>query len=377
MLNVMNLTLKVKLGPSPEQFEALKTTMERFNIACNHIAEAACREQTANKMKLQKVVYREVRDTFGLSAQMTIRAIAKVCEAYKRDRSIKPEFAPHGAMVYDQRILSWKSLDRVSILTLEGRALVPVVMSAYHKSRLDRVRGQADLILIDDIFYLCVIVDVPEPEKIRTTGALGIDLGIVNIAVDSDGEAHSGKTVNESRDRAAHLRAELQAVGTKSAKRHLKKLSGREQRFARDINHCISKKLVSKAKDTRRAIALEDLTGIRTGITVRRTQRRRHSSWSFGQLRAFIEYKAALAGIPVIAVNPRGTSHICPQCGHEGKENRPTRDNFACSRCGLAGPADHVAALNIAARATVNPPIVPEVFCLSHFGSPSGTSQRL
>lgn len=359
----------VKLAPTKAQYDSLLATMSRFNDACNHIAEVAFDAKCANKIELGKTIYYPVREKFGLSAQMTVRAIAKVVEAYKRDRSIKPKFRKTGAMVYDQRILSWRKLDAVSILTLGGRTIIPIRIGEYQRTRLDRIRGQADLIFRKGIFYLAVIVEVPEPTKYDPVGTLGVDLGIVNLAVDSDGEVHSGSAVREVRDRNANLRKDLQAAGTKSAKRHLKKLSGRERRFASNINHCISKKLVSKAKDTGRGIALEDLKGIRSQITVRRNQRRNQHSWAFGQLRAFIEYKAALAGVPVKAVNPRGTSHLCPECGHEERGNRRNRDEFACLRCSFAGPADHVAAVNIAARAAVNPPIVAGNFSV-HVASP-------
>lgn len=370
----MNLTLKVKLDPTQEQSDALKRTMTRFNAACNEISEAAFGIKSASKYRLQNIVYYKIRKKYGLPAQLAIRAISKVCEAYKRDKSIKPVFNPLGAVIYDQRILSWKGLDRASIVTLDGRTVIPIVMSAYHKSRLDRIRGQADLIFQNGVFYLCVIVDVPEPEKIKTTGTLGIDLGIVNLAVDSDGKSYSGERIKVARRRCRKIRARLQSVGTRSAKKHLKKMSGKEARFQRDINHCISKDIVAKAKDTRRRIALENIKGIRNGTTVRRAQRYDHNSWSFYQLRTFIEYKAVLDGVPVMAVDPRGTSHTCPKCGDEHKNNRPNRDSFVCSRCGFAGFADHIAAMNIAARAAVNQPIVSGE-CL-HFASPSVTSPR-
>jgi len=103
------------------------------------------------------------------------------------------------------------------------------------------------------------------------------------------------------------LKAKLQKRGTKSAKRHLKQLSGREKQYRRNVNHCISKKLVAKAKDAGRMLVLENLKGVRNQTTVRKAQRRRHNSWGFGQLRNFIEYKAKLAGVPLALVNPRET----------------------------------------------------------------------
>ena len=184
-------------------------------------------------------------------------------------------------------------------------------------------------------------------------------MGIVNLATDNDGESFSGKQIDTVREKNAVLKANLQKTGTKSSKRHLKKLSGRESRFHRDVNHVISKKIVAKAKDTKQAIALEDLKGIRKSVTVRRTQRSRIHSWAFYQLRSFIEYKAILVGVPVVLVNPRGTSHICPVCNHNERGNRPNRDNFKCVQCGFSGNADHIAAINIAARAVeVNQRIV-------------------
>ncbi|MEV6980916.1 transposase [Sphaerisporangium sp. NPDC051017] len=180
---------------------------------------------------------------------------------------------------------------------------------------------------------------------------LGVDLGIVNLATDSTGEAHTGKGVRAVRRRHARLRARLQAKGTKAAKRLLKARRRKESWFARDVNHRISKHLVGKAEDTRQGIALEDLEGIRDRVTVAKAQRADLHSWSFYQLRTFITYKAALAGVPVRLVDPRNTSRTCHQCGHCDKRNRPTRDDFSCVWCGFAGPGDHNAAINIGRRA--------------------------
>src|SRR4051812_25963178 len=145
----MHLTMQLKLLPTPEQTDAMLRTMERFNAACDALAAIAFEHQCANKVELQKLAYHDIRRDFGLSAQMTVRAIAKVVEVYKRDKNIQPTFRPHGAIVYDERILSWKGADRVSIWTLDGRAAMPWVCGAYQAAMLDRQRGQADLIYRD------------------------------------------------------------------------------------------------------------------------------------------------------------------------------------------------------------------------------------
>jgi IS605 OrfB family transposase len=358
IFNGMLQTLMVKLDPSPEQHKMLLETMKRFNEACNQIAETVFALHSANKVEIHKMVYYPVREHFGLSSQLTVRAISKVCEAYKRDRSIKPEFRLDGAIVYDQRILSWKGLEKVSLITLQGRQIIPVRLGDYQQVRMDRIRGQADLIFVKGIFYLCVVVEVDEASLYDPVGVLGVDLGIKNLAVDSDGEVHSGEQINQTRDRRDSLKARLQRKGTKSAKRHLKKLSGKIARFSKDVNHCISKKLVAKAKDTLRSIALEDLQGIRDRVTVRMAQRRSLHTWNFGLLRMFVDYKTKIAGVPLVFVDPRNTSRTCPSCGYVAKANRPNRDDFRCEACGYDGAADHIAAMNIAFRAAVNQPIV-------------------
>ena len=375
---MMLLTLKVKLIPSEDQHKSLLDTMKRFNSACNYISEIAFDLKCANKIKLQKLVYYDVREKFKLSAQLTIRAISKVVEAYKRDKSIKPTFKENGTVVYDQRILSWKGLDRVSILTIDGRKIIPIQIGEYQKARLKHVRGQADLIRQNGIFYLCVIVEAPEEPPIDQKGFLGVDLGIVNLAVDSSGKTYKGDKVEKVREKMINIRSELQSVGTKSAKRHLKKLFGREKRFRKDVNHVISKELVAKAKRHSLGIALEDLKGIRERTTVKKNQHNRHNSWSFYQLKEFIRYKAKITGIPVVLVNPAYTSQECPICGFTSKSNRVDRDHFICKKCGFTGPADFIGAVNIARRAEVNQPIVSgsnDIF--NHFGFPQGQAPML
>lgn len=121
----MNQTMLLKLTPTPEQHCALLETMHSFNAACNYVAGVAFTQKSANKFALQKLVYSELRTTYKLAAQLAIRAISKASEAYKRDKSIQPTFRPEGAVVYDERVMTFKGLLTVSLLTLQGRVLVP------------------------------------------------------------------------------------------------------------------------------------------------------------------------------------------------------------------------------------------------------------
>src|SRR6266851_7574265 len=154
--------------------------------------------------------------------------------------------------------MSFKGLHTVSLLTLHGRVLVPFIVGGYQQARLNRIKGQADLVYRNGTFYLAVTLEVPTPTPDAPTDTLGVDLGIINLATDSLGETFSGEQVEKNRKRYAVLRQRLQKRGTKSAKRHLKKLSGREARFKRNTNHVISKRIVQKAKAHHQAIAIED-----------------------------------------------------------------------------------------------------------------------
>ena len=355
----MKLIAQIKLLPTPEQADALKRTLEAANTACNWVSQRAWQTQTFKHYDLQHLCYKDIRAKFDISAQVAVRVISKVADAYKLDRKPQRAFKPLGSIAYDDRILSWHMKDStVSIWTVEGRLRIPFVCGERQRELLQTRQGESDLALFRGRFFLAATCEVEEPKPIDVGGALGVDLGIKNIAVDSDGEVHSANHINHVRYRQRRLRTKLQTKGTPSAKRKLKKLSGKERRFANDINHRISKQLVAKAKDTGRAIALEDLSGIRDRVTVRRRQRATLHSWAFFQLRAFIEYKARRAGVPVVLVDPRNTSRTCPHCGCIDKHNRPTQSTFSCVVCGFSGLADHIAAVNISHRAVVNQPIV-------------------
>jgi putative transposase len=358
----MKQILMIKLAPTSEQYTSLIKTMSQFNEACNYASQIAFNTFTFGQYYLHHKVYTYIRSNFNLSAQMAVRAIAKVSESYKVDRKSLHRFKMESAMVYDQRILSWKGLDKVSILSLDGRLIIPIRIGTYQESRLDRKVRQSDLLLRDGIFYLAVVVDAPEPTPDEPKGFLGIDMGIVNIIADSDGITYSGNQVNGLRKRHAKLRTKLQKKNTKASKRLLKKRSPKERRFATNINHTISKRVVAKAKDTGRGIALEDLGGIRDRITVRKSQRRQQHSWSFYQLRVFIEYKAKLAGVVVKSVDPRNTSRTCPICGYIDKHSRVSQSLFKCVSCGYSAPADTNAACIIASRADINQPCFSTIF---------------
>ncbi len=158
---------------------------------------------------------------------------------------------------------------------------------------------------------------------------------------------NDGLIISSSKTRAVqrrflYARKTLQAKSTRSAKRRLKKLSGKEKRFSQDVDHCTSKKLAALPT---RILVLEDLTGIRK----RRSGKKMNKwlgSWTFSRLQTFLEYKAEAQGKQVVYINPAYTSQTCSACGHQNKNNR-TRARFKCGTCGFQQHADINAARNI------------------------------
>jgi len=357
--HVVKLIAHLKLQPTPEQADALLRTLETANAACTSISHMAWNMQTFGKFDIQKVCYDHIRSTFPLSAQVVIRCIGKVADAYKLYKGGRRAFKPHGAVPYDDRILSWNMHEpSVSIWTINGRQSIPFVCGKRQWELLQTRHGETDLVYIKGQFYLLAVCAVEEPTPDDVEGVLSVDLGITNIATDSDGETHFGADVDRVRARYHLRRKRLQSVGTKNSRRRLRQLSGRQAKFQKDTNHRIAKQLVAKAQHTKRTIALEDLKGIRERARVRgKQQRARHANWSFGQLRTFIDYKARLAGVTVVLVDPAYTSQACNRCGCVDKRNRPTQSTFCCVSCFHKAPADYNASLNIRDRAAVIQPM--------------------
>jgi IS605 OrfB family transposase len=351
----MKVMAQIKLNATPDQAQALKLTIERANAACNQISEVVWLEKLYRQFSLHRRVYTRVREKFGLGSQLAILLIAKVTDAYKLNKTKQRVFKKHGSITYDSRILTYFTKRKeVSIWVLGlGRIKIPYTAGNRQLRFLEFQQGESDLVYRDGEWFLHATCNVEEPEPYDPEDILGVDLGVTNIAVTSDGKGVSSKAVEDNRVWYQTRRSALQSVGTKSAKRRLKQLSGRQSRFQRDTNHRISKELVLEAKRTKRAIALEDLRGIRsrTRVIPGSVNRAKASNWSFFQLRSFIQYKALVAGVPVILINPAYTSQRCSACGHIEKANRKSQSGFQCCACGHEIHADLNAARNIQAKA--------------------------
>ena len=352
----MKLVAAIKLKPTHEQAAILKATLQRCNEACTAIAARGFTVGIFRQFDLHKLVYVDTRANFGLAAQATVRSIAKVADAFKVNSAVAPVFRALAAQPYDDRIFRFCGDDMVSIWTIEGRIKIGFVAGHKQRELLAFRKGETDLCFVRGKWFLACTCDIPETKGFKASDWLGVDLGIVSLAADSDGKTYTGEKVELIRTKFAKRRKGLQRNGSKAAKRRLKKMSGKQARFQRHTNHVISKAIVIDAERTLRGIALEDLTHIRTRVTAPRKYRARLHNWSFGQLRAFVAYKALRAGVPIAYVNPAYTSQGCSCCGLIDKKNRPDQATFSCISCGHSESADLNAARNIRARATITTP---------------------
>lgn len=323
----MKLTLKIKLLPTKEQTESLLDTIKKANTICNTISEIAWENKVFNQFRLHHLCYHKLKSCSNLSAQMLVRAISKVADAYKINKKIKRHFKLFGSIAYDSRILSYKSNNAISIWSINGRLKIPFI--CHNQKYFPYIKGEAALIYKKGKFFLFQVVDVPDVEIDDVEEFIGVDFGIINIATTSDGINHSAKWMNQYREKQQKIRSSIQRKGTRNARKLLKRISGRERTTAIIINHTISKSIVQSAKNQGKGISIENLTNIKFRFKYRHKPfRKKFGNWSYYQLRQFLEYKSGLRGIPLVVVNPAYTSQICNKCKHIGKR---TNKVFKCT----------------------------------------------
>ncbi len=263
---------------------------------------------------------------------------------------------------------SLKEDAQVSILTLEGRVIIPYTGYSPHVALLGEGAHIGAARLWDDKpkkqFYLLISLEIEraEPTPQDHAHVVGVDVGQRYLAVSTTTEQHShfysGKAVRAKADHYARLRKRLQKKGTRSATRRMIVISGRERRLKQDRNHRISRRIVDAHPQS--IIGLEDLTHIREhpkrkhGKKATKKQRRanRHAShWAFAELHSYIAYKALLTGSMAVKVDAHYTSQACPRCGYTSDANRPNKGLlFVCQSCHSSLHADLVGARNIALR---------------------------
>jgi putative transposase len=348
----------------------LSQTIEQYTWSFNAVCKHGWETGNGNGVELHKATYYDHRARTGLPAQLVCAARVKATEALKSAKSLKKKgktvscpTSNRCPLRYDARSYTvWFNRSELTILSINGRVKLPFEVAEYYRQYLTWKHTSADLLKDrKGRWWLHIVMEIDTPVAAATAEVVGVDLGIATPAVDSKGSKYGADHWKEIEDRTFELRRRLQSKGTKSAKRQLKKLSGRQKRFRKDCDHVLSKRL-AQAVSRGATLAFEDLTNIRGRAKRRKAQRRRLHGWSFHQFQAFVTYKAEARGVAVGFVDPRYTSQKCSQCGHIERGNRPSQAEFRCKKCGYECHADYNAAVNIRddflkCRAAVNPPI--------------------
>lgn len=351
------LTLVCKLQPTSKQIALIEATLKAFADACNYTNQTV-KPSITSSSSIQNLVYPVIREQFGLSANLAVRACARV-GANRKTAKVKDKhvlaFKPT-SVDYDARIFAFREQDwTVSLTLVEGREHVKLSAGNYQRGKLTgRKPTSAQLCKHrDGEYYIHIQIKNEAPAPIKSNKVIGVDFGRRDIAVTSTGDKWDGKQITKVRDRYSKVRASLQrkaTKGTRSTRRRcrrlVKRLQGRERRFQSWLNHNISKLIILSAMNGNAIVAIEDLTGIRERTNQQprtKIERRRSNSWSFFQLRQFLEYKGIQSGVEVVTVSPRYTSQTCHKCLHihpDREKSYRSGKHFSCGNCNWHGDAD-------------------------------------
>lgn len=354
------VTAKVQIHPERSVRKSLDRSMVQYSLACDRISEVVFQTHNLNQAQLQEQLYEELRERFGLKSQMACSAIRTVIAKYKAILSeeyqwIQSKFKkPQLDLVWNRDYSLVQGV--FSVNTLDGRIKAPFDIKGMEQYfDKDKFKfGTARLVCSKRKYYLHIPVtsEADDCEVSEICNVVGIDRGINFIAVSYDSKGKSsffdGGRVKHKRAHYKELRTELQKRGTASARRRLKKIGQRENRWMNDVNHCVSKALVTD-NPSKTLFVLENLKGIR-GATekVKRKDRYVQVSWSYYDFEQKLKYKAQRNSCLVINVDPRYTSQCCPKCGHIEKSNRDKKLHcFCCKNCGYRSNDDRIGAMNL------------------------------
>jgi len=382
----MDRTIQVQLHTAPEQAQMLEETTRQFTHVFNAVCQYGWDAHEKNGVKLHHATYHSMREQFPqLNSNILIQARSKATEtlksaftweekhtakhlkrvekAKKQGRPVptfQPVTCPQSLVCpirYNERTYTLNWAKRViSFSTVEGRTIVPFTVPRFCEKYIGNPHTTADLICKNGKWWLHVVISIPEPVVSQDATVIGIDLGLNRPAVTSNRQFLGSKRWKEIDRRTFRLRRKLQSKGTKSAKRHLKKLSLKQARFHRDCDHVLSKQIVASTP-AGATIVLENLTNIRENSHMGRGKnnknvdnKRKLHSWTFAQLYGFIAYKGQERGIRVEKIDPRHTSQTCSKCGHQARNNRRSQSLFLCRLCNYSLNADYNAAKNIRSK---------------------------
>ena len=356
----LTVTAKIQVSVTDSHKALLNETMSVYREACNYVSDYIFQTHDLKQFSINKALYSVLRERFGLKSQMTQSVFKTVIAKYKtilenQNKWIKSSFKkPQYDLVWNRDYSLTQN--RFSVNTLNGRIKLPYFDNGMEKyfDRTIYKFGTAKLVKKHGKYFLHIPVtcNIEESKISDICNVVGIDRGI-NFVVATYDSKHksgfvSGKSIKQKRAKYSKLRKELQMRRTSSARRRLKAIGQRENRWMQDVNHQVSKALVvNNPKNT--LFVLEDLTGIRNATERVRTKDRYVSvSWSFFDLEQKLIYKAKQNQSTVIKVDPRYTSQCCPICGHTENANRNKKIHlFTCKHCGYKSNDDRIGAMNL------------------------------
>lgn len=382
MKRLTTITLKLRLYPSEQQANLLEATMEQYRLACNLVSDYYFEHSFKPKQSsLQKALYRLLRERFGLKSQMTQSVFKNVLARYKtvstqikkkpykyQDKDTSEWYQVKRDLTWLQKPINFKRpqydlvsvrdwsfvKNQLSLNTLGSREKINYTAQGFEKYLKQWKLGTAKLVKTQGHYFLHVACTINNPqfEKENLKHVVGIDRGLrfLSTTYDEQGTTSfvSGKNIVAKRRKYKRLRQQLQSKGTKSAKRRLRAINQRENRWMSDINHQVTKTLVDKY-GAGAVFTIEDLTNVRFATEkVAKHNRYEQVSWAFYQFEQFLTYKAELVGSTVVKVDAHYTSQRCPKCGSIDKSSRNHRlHEYVCNHCGYTSNDDRIGAMNI------------------------------
>lgn len=379
-------TLKLQIYPTEEQVELFQYSQQQFIKGCQCVSDYIFEHQTLKQREIHDALYYYLREAFDLPAELTASTIRATLARYK---AVKTKLRKQRVKFLDKSTNEWVSYrkdlsyltqpiqfkrpvlqlvrnrsysflnnDTLSLRMITSREKVPFTFlegNEYFDKFNDYTFGGAELLCIEGKWYVYVSAkkETPDFDVQNVQHVVGIDRGLRHLAVTFDEQGkttfYNGKEVLNKRKHYSKLRAELQRKGTKSAKKRLKRLSRKENRWMSDMNHCITKALID-TYGPNTLFVLEDLEGVTFNTVKRRRKEKRneHHSWAFYQFEEFLTYKAKEIGAKVIKIDPRYTSQTCSKCGNVDKTARNLEiHEYHCKQCGYRSNDDRLAAMNI------------------------------
>ncbi len=333
----------------------LLETIEVYNKVVQHIIDIGWSKRTFNKNTLHTETYQDIRNKYPqLQSSLVQCARDMASDMLKREkfRYHKPFKKPLSSIRYNQRTFTpFLGTGKISLSTVKGRKKFPLLIPPYFQPYVNEGRITSLTLCYNkkrQKFIACLTVELPDIPVEEPTTFLGVDRGIKRIAVCSNNTFYPTNHILAVKWRYQQLRKKLQSKGTRSAKRKLKVISGRERRFMTDENRKLAKWICNMPYN---CIVLENLRQLKQHSKKRKkvskALRKKFGNWAYYQLEQFIIQRAETVGKTVFFVNPRYTSQRCSQCGYIAQKNRSSRSDFLCIECFFSLNADLNAARNL------------------------------